>query len=244
MAPPRLLVSVRNKTEALAAVRGGADIIDVKEPTAGSLGMASPTAMAEVAQTLAESAPQLPCSVALGELLDRTNADVLSIPQTIHWFKMGLSGCRHDPDWIARWLSLRKMIRSSASCIAVAYVDAEAAASPSIQHVMEAAIETRCAGLLLDTFSKSTGTLLDKVSIPDLSAIVRAAHAAGLLIALAGRVRREDVPALLATEPDVIAVRSAVCCDQYRTAMVDERLVREFLTAITSMTINRSVPAR
>ncbi len=36
-----LLVSVRNEVEAEMAIGGGADLIDVKEPANGSLGMAS-----------------------------------------------------------------------------------------------------------------------------------------------------------------------------------------------------------
>src|SRR5690554_1200212 len=38
---PRLLVSVRSPEEAEAALVGGADLIDVKEPAAGSLGRAA-----------------------------------------------------------------------------------------------------------------------------------------------------------------------------------------------------------
>ena len=37
---PGLLVSVRSAAEALAALAGGADVIDVKEPNQGSLGAA------------------------------------------------------------------------------------------------------------------------------------------------------------------------------------------------------------
>ena len=36
----RLLVSVRNASEARAAINGGADVIDIKEPDHGPLGMA------------------------------------------------------------------------------------------------------------------------------------------------------------------------------------------------------------
>ena len=39
--PPQLLVSVRSAEEARAALEGGAALIDVKEPSRGSLGSAS-----------------------------------------------------------------------------------------------------------------------------------------------------------------------------------------------------------
>ena len=42
MSQPSLLVSVRCVDEVAAAIEGGAEIIDVKEPSHGSLGMALP----------------------------------------------------------------------------------------------------------------------------------------------------------------------------------------------------------
>ena len=45
---PRLLVSVRNADEAIAALAGGAHVIDVKEPERGSLGAADTSAIAEI----------------------------------------------------------------------------------------------------------------------------------------------------------------------------------------------------
>ena len=63
----RLLVSVRDASEALAALAGGADIIDVKEPTRGSLGMADGDAVAGVVEAVGE---RVPVSAALGELCE------------------------------------------------------------------------------------------------------------------------------------------------------------------------------
>ncbi len=47
--PPRLLVSVRSVGEALHAYRGGASIVDLKEPLKGSLGSVTPETAREVA---------------------------------------------------------------------------------------------------------------------------------------------------------------------------------------------------
>lgn len=52
---PQLLVSVRNADEAIEAVRGGANIIDVKEPLNGSLGRASTEAIASIADAVSRS---------------------------------------------------------------------------------------------------------------------------------------------------------------------------------------------
>lgn len=241
---PRLLVSVRNGTEALAAVRGGADIIDVKEPSAGSLGMASMATIVDIHETLTRTAPQVPCSVALGELLELSGESIPSIPQTVQWLKMGLSRCGRRSDWQELWVSARNTIRPKGAWIAVAYVDAVAAAAPTIREVLEAAIKSHCAGLLLDTFSKSSGTLLDALTPMALQEIVRDAQSAGLMVALAGRLGRCDLPAVLAANPDVIAVRSAVCRGHDRTAIMEEVLVREFHTAMVSVPHAESIAAR
>ena len=69
---PELLVSVRNLAEAQAAVAGGCDRLDVKEPLRGPLGRADADTIAQVARFAALSknpANPIPCSVALGEIL-------------------------------------------------------------------------------------------------------------------------------------------------------------------------------
>src|SRR6187549_3128457 len=61
----RLLVSVRNATEATAALAGGADIIDAKEPLNGPLGAVSSDVLHRIASTVGNAAP---VSAALGEI--------------------------------------------------------------------------------------------------------------------------------------------------------------------------------
>ena len=61
----RLLVSPMNLEEARAAMAGGADILDVKNPKEGSLGANFPWAIREVAK-LAEG--RVPVSATIGDL--------------------------------------------------------------------------------------------------------------------------------------------------------------------------------
>ena len=60
----RLLVSVRNAAEAAAALAGGADIVDAKEPLNGALGPVGHGMLASITATIGGSAP---VSAALGE---------------------------------------------------------------------------------------------------------------------------------------------------------------------------------
>ncbi len=62
---PRLLISVRTAAEAVEALAGGADIIDIKEPANGPLGRADDEVWRQVVETVGCRAS---VSVALGEL--------------------------------------------------------------------------------------------------------------------------------------------------------------------------------
>jgi (5-formylfuran-3-yl)methyl phosphate synthase len=61
----RLLVSVRSASEVGAALAGGADIIDAKEPRHGSLGAVSRRTLASITAVVP---PECPLSIALGDL--------------------------------------------------------------------------------------------------------------------------------------------------------------------------------
>ncbi len=54
-----LLVSVRSADEALSALKGGAAVIDVKDPDRGPLGLASPEVWDEVKQGRGDIRPRL-----------------------------------------------------------------------------------------------------------------------------------------------------------------------------------------
>src|SRR5207248_4650901 len=87
-APPKLLVSVRNRAEAEAALAGGADLIDVKEPKRGALGAADARTLAAV---VAAVAGRRPVSAALGELRETFWKGPPALPG-LAYVKWGLAG--------------------------------------------------------------------------------------------------------------------------------------------------------
>lgn len=237
-AVPRLLVSVRSVDELTAALAGGADIVDVKEPRAGSLGRAGADVVAAIATRLAVTSPSTPLSVALGELVDWRGGDAAALPAQVRWAKLGLSGCGADPAWRAQWLRLRAAVDAASGqaleWIAVAYADACVAQAPTPEHVAAAAVETGCAGLLLDTYTKSGRTAFDWQSADAISKLAEFVRGRGLRFALAGGLRREDVPVVRAVAPDIVAIRSAACRGGERTQPVDAGAVREFRAALAA----------
>ncbi|HKB38458.1 MAG TPA: (5-formylfuran-3-yl)methyl phosphate synthase, partial [Gemmataceae bacterium] len=84
---PQLLVSVRSAREAEAALAGGADVIDVKEPRRGPLGRADNAVLRAV---LVAIAGRRPVSAALGELIEDGGGSPL--PAGVRFVKWGLAG--------------------------------------------------------------------------------------------------------------------------------------------------------
>ena len=235
---PRLLVSVRSSEEALAAIEGGADILDVKEPSRGSLGMAGMEVIAAIARQSDETlAHHVPLSVALGEVIDWRDRGVVSaLPDSVTFAKLGLSHLAQNRGWRDEWLRVRERFdrhRSShLEWVAVAYADSDEAASPPILDILEAAIETNCAGLLIDTFAKTGHTLTDCCDAGSLCDLAERCHSAGLFLALAGRLARESLSHLSRVPADILAIRSAACVDADRTASVSARAVASFRKAM------------
>ncbi|MCA9081646.1 MAG: hypothetical protein KDA58_13875 [Planctomycetaceae bacterium] len=222
----RLLVSVQSAAEAVVALEGGADLIDIKNPAAGSLGMAAAATMHAIREVVPAGRT---LSAALGEVREREKSPVAALP-SLNFCKLGLAGLC---DWSIskdRWLKLRAAIdqqHGPQHWIAVAYADATAAQAPAPQVVLEAAIETGCVGLLIDTWDKSTGGLWSHLSEAVLRTLIDAAHADRLLVAVAGQLTADDLPRVQHLGADIAAVRSAACRNGQRDQTLCIDAVRE-----------------
>ncbi|MCE9527605.1 MAG: (5-formylfuran-3-yl)methyl phosphate synthase [Planctomycetales bacterium] len=228
-----LLVSVRDAAEAQAAIRGGATLIDVKEPLHGSLGAASPEAWREIRRAVPA---EIPCSAALGELKDVTPEQVANWRSSLAGYqlaKLGLSSCTNRPDWKCRWQTVLQALPPETGRVAVIYADWQPAGAPSPEEILRAASESSCSALLLDTFDKSRGSLTAHLSEKELSEILAAARAAGLTTVLAGSLTLALARELLPLAPDFVAVRGAVC-RAGRAGTVEESLVNGFAEILLS----------
>jgi uncharacterized protein (UPF0264 family) len=241
-----LLVSVRDVAEAQAALRGGAALIDVKEPLHGSLGASSPEVWRQVRDAIP---PHVPCSAALGELTDVTDE------QVAHWrfslagyqfAKLGLAGCGEIIEWQKRRQALLHELPPETRSVAVVYADWQSAGAPSPDKVLSAAIESSCSALLIDTFDKSRGSISTYFSTQELKHFLSAARFANLTTVLAGSLTPALAGELLPLEPDFLAVRGAVCRGG-RTGTVDESLVGDLVQMLLSTrdgTNHFSTPAK
>jgi uncharacterized protein (UPF0264 family) len=223
----QLLVSVRSATEALAAVAGGAAIIDVKEPLHGALGRASTEVWRDVRSVVPK---RVPVSVALGELnewfIPGAPERIPGAGTAIAYVKLGLSDA--EPGWREQWRMLRNRLAAmdspSPAWVAVVYADWQKACAPDPNEVIcEALAVEECHGVLIDTWDKSAPSPLD-LSWREMTDRVRDR---GRFLALAGRIDVAAIERLAPLQPDIIAVRGAACIGGDRQSAVEgERVAR------------------
>ncbi|HEX2219002.1 MAG TPA: (5-formylfuran-3-yl)methyl phosphate synthase, partial [Gemmatimonadales bacterium] len=227
----QLLVSVRDAVEAGAALVGGADIIDAKEPARGSLGPVG----ADVFRSIAARVPDsVPLSAALGDFTARDDARAAvagaGVParRAPVYLKLGFAGERSKGK-VSLLLSAaqggRAMVSGAPFLVPVAYADHESAGAPEPEEVLRSAIETGVGALLVDTWTKDGRRLLDHIPYARVAALSEAARGAGLVFALAGSLDASAIERV-AGLADVIGVRGAACRGG-RGGIVDPARVRE-----------------
>ncbi|HEY4232849.1 MAG TPA: (5-formylfuran-3-yl)methyl phosphate synthase [Lacipirellulaceae bacterium] len=207
-----LLVSVRDAAEALVALDGGADVIDVKEPNRGSLGAADTDAIAAVVAAVAGRAP---ISVAAGELLDwPTNMSpqfVDAVDGRAAFVKLGLAGCSAETDWQARWREAFDALDDRVQSVAVVYADWQAARAPTPDETLAHAQQCGCRVILVDTWNKSFGDLFGCWTAENLAEFAHRVRAAGIHLVLAGSLKPLTLAKAVSLRPALVAVRGAVC---------------------------------
>ena len=231
----QLLISVTDAAEARAALQGGADIVDVKNPAEGALGAAPVAALRDVGAILP---PQHALSAALGESMSQPGALALAAYGAAalgaRYLKVGLRTA--DPD---EAVALLRMLQAAArlahrpgGLIAVGYADAARVGALSWTLLPEIAQAARITGCMIDTAVKDGQGLFHHCDAPALAHWLQTCRDAGLLCALAGALRAADLPMLRRLRPDVAGFRSAACRGDRVAGRVDAALVAALRTAL------------
>jgi (5-formylfuran-3-yl)methyl phosphate synthase len=236
--PPWLLVSVRDIREAEAALAGGCDILDIKEPKNGPLGMLPVPNIAKIVDAVRKKSKTMPISAALGELSDWEDLKrIPKLPVELTYLKIGTAKVGKDANWPERWKVVRKQFESVSKAkfqwVAVAYADWRAAGAPSPTAVVDACLDdsankSGCVGVLFDTWAKQGRSLWEWISRADLRRHAEALHQGGRLVALAGNLTCDRLEGLPSLEPDIVAIRSAACRDGARNGIVVKEAVSAF----------------
>jgi uncharacterized protein (UPF0264 family) len=231
-----LLVSVRDATEARAAVAGGADIIDAKDPSAGPLGPVAPDQLVAIRRAVR---PGRAVTAALGDLPDLSALERLleSLdPGDLGLGKIGLAGNMAPAASAVRLLRAARFLESRGvgGLVVVAYADWLAVHAPPPPEVLSQAQLAGAAGVLLDTADKYSGGLLQLWSTTELAAFAARVHGAGMFLALGGGLTIGELPRVLSVGADIIGVRGAACDGgrEGRVSMLRVRALRQALDAL------------
>jgi len=223
-----LLVSVRDPQEARLAVEAGVDIIDAKDPARGPLGAVDSEMLAKVIQAVAG---RVPVSAAMGELLE-----CLRPTSAVSFAKHGLAGCARKADWKSLWSQSIARLPTGVAPVAVVYADWEVAQSPAPDAVLTTGLELGCRVLLVDTFDKRGGSLLEIWGMEALERFVERVHMAGIALVLAGSLSAKTIQKVLHLHPAYVAVRGAAAYRGVREEKLDQRRVQELVHLVRSAT--------
>jgi len=199
----RFLASIAGPAELAIAEAGGADIIDVKDPTKGALGGAAPETVEAV---VAAVAGRRPVSATVGDLpmipslLAAAAEGRASLG--IDYVKIGIFP-GGDPIPCIR--ELARMAAAGARLVAVLFADR----APDFA-LLKPLADAGFAGAMLDTTDKLNGRLTDHLGLAALSDFVARSRRLGLLTGLAGSLAQGDIPALAALGPDYLGFRGAL----------------------------------
>jgi len=224
----KLLISSKDEEEAVEAIAGGADILDVKNPKEGALGANFPWVIkrireitpknVEVSCTLGD-VPNLPGAISLAAL----GAAITGVD----YVKAGLYGLKTKEEAVYLMLIVTRPVRdcnSSVKVVATGYADAERIGSVNSLLIPDIARKAEANIAMIDTAIKDGKNLFTFLTTNQLRSFVDAAHDYGLKAALAGSLKKEDLPAVYALGADVVGLRGAACTHGDR---VDGRITRE-----------------
>src|SRR6266487_4188117 len=187
----RLLVSVRGPVEARAAVAGGADVVDAKDPARGALGAVRADRLAAIRRAVGAARP---VSAALGDARDdATVAAAAAAARGVAFVKLGFGGVT-SASQAQRLARAARRGAATTAVVLVAYADWRRATSLAPDRLLAVAMETGAAGLFAALAGSLTGR--DFATARALGAELVGVRGAACIGGRRGRVSQARVAAL------------------------------------------------
>ncbi|KKG10334.1 hypothetical protein EO98_13595 [Methanosarcina sp. 2.H.T.1A.6] len=230
----KLLVSPINKEEAIIASRGGADIVDVKNPKEGSLGANFPWVIRDVKEVVNG---RQPISATIGDFNYKPGTAALAAlgaaASGADYIKVGLYDIQTEAQALELLTKITRAVKDydpSKKVVASGYSDYKRINSISPILLPAVAAEAGVDVVMVDTGIKDGKSTFEFMDEKELTEFTDLAHEHGLENAIAGSLKFEDLPVLERIGPDIIGVRGMVCGGDRRTAIrqeLVEKLVSE-----------------
>lgn len=222
----KLLVSPVNKEEAIIASKGGADIVDVKNPKEGSLGANFPWIIKEIKEAVHGKQP---ISATIGDFNYKPGTAALAAfgaaVAGADYIKVGLYDIQTREQALELLIKITRAVKdydSTKKIVASGYSDYKRINSISPLLLPAVAAEAGADVVMVDTAIKDGKSTFEFMDEKELKKFTDLAHEYGLENAIAGSLRFEDIPLLERIRPDIIGVRGMVCGGDRRTAIQQE----------------------
>ena len=226
----RLLVSPMNMEEAQAALAGGADILDVKNPKEGSLGANFPWVIRSVADL---SGGRVPVSATIGDLEFKPGTASLAAlgaaSSGADYVKAGLLGVKTEGQAEEMLKAIVRAVKDfdpEKKVVASGYSDCLRVGSVSPMLLPAAAARAGADVVMVDTAIKDGKPTFDFMGEEDLADFIKLGHSFDLEVALAGSIGFPHLEALIRLQPDIIGVRGIVCGGDRRSAVKEDLVVK------------------
>ncbi|MCS7119416.1 MAG: (5-formylfuran-3-yl)methyl phosphate synthase [Archaeoglobaceae archaeon] len=232
-----LLVSPKNLSEAIEAIEGGADIIDVKNPAEGSLGANFPWVIKEVAKVAKSRGKEV--SATTGDMPFKPGtASLAALGAAIagaDYVKVGLYGVRNEQEAEEMVKAVVRAVKDfdrEKKVVIAGYGDFYRI--NSINPLKLSPIASACGAdvIMVDTAIKDGTSIFDHLNVENLQKFIDMAKKSGILCALAGNLGWNHVEILKKLSPDIIGIRSAVC-----EAGRDSRIKRDLVKKLKELVL-------
>jgi hypothetical protein len=226
----KLLISPINPEEAIAAYEGGADIVDVKNPKEGSLGANFPWIISAVKESINSGKP---ISATIGDFNFKPGtASLAALGAAVagaDYIKVGLFDVQTEEQALEMLTNITKSVKSydaEKKVVASGYSDYERINSINPQLLPAIGAKAGVDVVMVDTGIKDGRSTFEFMTEEELTQFTTAIRKEGLLSALAGTLKFEDLPALRRIDPDIIGVRGMVCGGD-RSSVIKAELVEK-----------------
>ena len=225
-----LMVSVQDLYEAKQALKGGADIVDVKNLQEALVGSAHPNVVKQIRDEVPSAHH---ASVTLGVVPDQIGTVSMAVYAAgcldATSVKVGFMVSDYSLAQETLIASKEALQGTNTKLIGSLFADNllyDGGIDPDL--MVRLAKESNCDGFLIDTLVKDGRNLFDFIPEERLKEIVLEGKELGMSTALSGHLKMSDIDELSRVNPDIVGVRGAVCQKGDRDSRVHWESVAEF----------------
>jgi len=224
-----LMVSVQNMEEAKQALKGNADIVDVKNLQEALVGSAHPWLVKEVRDYVPQ---ETHASVTLGVVPNQVGTVAMAVYSAgllnATSVKVGFMKTEYQMAVDILLASKEALNGTETKLIGSLFADNSLYDGLDPNKMVDLAKDGQCDGFLIDTLTKDGRNLFDFMSEEILTDIVYQGKSMGVSTALSGHLRLDNLDELARINPDIVGVRGAVCSKGERGNSVYWEAVAKF----------------